>query len=75
MGNHKGMDVWERRREEWVKQYEKLGKTPSQTSKDPEEKRVGKWQNHQRQNYKKGKMPQDRIQMLNETSGWKWTSK
>jgi superfamily II DNA or RNA helicase len=65
-------DTWSIQLEHWKKQYEKLGKTPSQESKDPEEKKAGQWQSDQRKNYKKGQMPQDRIQMLNETDGWKW---
>ena len=72
MGNPNGVELWERRREEWVRVYERLGKTPSAGSKNPEEKRAASWQGQQRICYKKGKMPQERIQILEETDGWKW---
>lgn len=64
---------WEKRRLEWVAMYEKLGRCPSSISKDINEKRAGRWQSHQRENYKKVKyMSLERIDILNKTLGWKW---
>ena len=55
--------------------YNKLGRRPHQSSKDPEEKKAGSWQQNQRQRYKKGKMCQEWINVLNATPGWKWSVK
>ena len=61
--------------ENWKTQYQKLNnKNPSKRSKDPEEKRAGKWQSHMRAYYKKKekRMTQERIDKLNATEVWKW---
>jgi hypothetical protein len=52
----------------------KLKKNPSDHSKDPEEKRAGAWQSHQRNKYKKKEacMTPDRIAALEATPGWTW---
>lgn len=64
---------WEKRRLEWATIYQKLGRFPSSISKDNDEKRIGRWQSHQRENYKKGKyINLERIKKLNDTPGWKW---
>ena len=65
---------WEKKRLEWVAMYEKLGRSPSGHSKDPDEKRAGKWQQHQRTNYRKKLqcMTPERIIELEATPGWKW---
>lgn len=65
---------WEARRLEWVAQYEKLGRYPSQKSKDQEEKRAGSWQDNQRTAFKKNAshMTPTRIATLNATPGWIW---
>ena len=65
---------WEARRLEWVAQYEKLGRCPSNTSKDLDEARAARWQTHQRQNYKNKSscMTSSRIDSLNTTHGWQW---
>ena len=78
-------EVWEKRRQHWITQYKKNGnKTPSNSAKDPEEKRAAQWQSHMRQAYKntienkKGpnvvKLTPERIAALNATEGWKWDS-
>ena len=75
-------EVWEKRRQHWITQYQKRGiKTPSQHSKDPEMKRAGQWQQNMRTFYKntienkKGtKLSEERIAALNATEGWKWDS-
>ena len=59
----------------WITQYQqKENKTPSQSTKDPEEKRAAIWQNKMRNGYKKkvSWLTQERIAALNETEGWKW---
>jgi superfamily II DNA or RNA helicase len=67
-------DTWETKRQEWIHQYEKLGRQPSYASKDPKEKKAGAWQTTQRSNYKNKKecLTPHRIQMLESISGWKW---
>jgi hypothetical protein len=66
----------------WITQYRKKGnKTPSNSAKDPEEKRAGQWQSHMRNNYKNTienkegtKLTPERITALNATEGWTWDS-
>ena len=53
-------------------QRQKGNKKPSPNSKDPDEKRAGNWQTNRRQEYKKGKLTDERIQALNNTQGWTW---
>ena len=69
-------DTWEPSRLHWIAQYQRLGKSPSHGSKDHEEKRAGRWQNTQRQNYRKKHlcMTPERIAILEATPGWKWES-
>jgi superfamily II DNA or RNA helicase len=42
------------------------------TRHDGQEWKIGSWINVQRQNRKKGKLPEDRIQELETILGWKW---
>lgn len=67
-------DTWESNRLNWMIQYKKLNKKPSHSSKNPDEKRAGKWQCHQRENYRKKEafMTLERISILESTDGWKW---
>jgi len=62
----------------WEK-YEKLkkwiegnGKTPSQTSKNIEEKRLGIWCSRKRGDRRNGKLDEDKINKLEEISLWWW---
>jgi hypothetical protein len=57
---------------DWIRQFELLGRTPNKRSKDDDEKRTGIWQSGMRQNYKKGKLTDIRIEILNNIEGWKW---
>jgi len=67
----------------WITQYRKNGnKKPSESAKDPEEKRAGQWQSNMRTYYKntiedkKGlKLSEERIAALNATKGWKWSGR
>ena len=63
---------WERNKTQWVVVYEKLGRYPSQGSKNPEERRAAVWQNRERIRYKKGIMSQERITKLEAILGWGW---
>ena len=78
-------DAWEKARQNWVKQYEKLGENPpSSKSINPDEKVAGKWQSNQRYAYKNNLnidelnsnitkwLTNERIKILEETRGWKW---
>jgi superfamily II DNA or RNA helicase len=64
--------TWEEQKQNWITQYEKLQRTPSQTSKDTEECRAGKWQNNTRMVYKKRKMSQECIAQMEAIPGWEW---
>ncbi len=70
-------DNWEIQRQNWIEQYNKLHKFPSDKSDDINEKRACKWQSHQRIAYKKKqkRMTPERIKILEETTGWKWSGK
>ena len=46
---------------------------PSQYSKDIKEEKMNKWIDTQRQNYKKKKLSQDKIDLLEKIPGWYWT--
>jgi superfamily II DNA or RNA helicase/ubiquinone/menaquinone biosynthesis C-methylase UbiE len=63
---------WEKRRNAWEEFYQKNGKTPSNSLKNKDEKILGVWATNQKTNYKKGKLYQERIDILNNTEGWVW---
>ena len=65
-------EMWEIRRQQWISFFSEKRKTPSQHSKDPEEKRLATWQNNMRCSYKKQKLAQERIDLLERTDGWRW---
>jgi len=67
-------DSWEPSRLYWLSQYKRLGKKPVEKSKDTQEKQAGKWQQHQRDAYKKKTMIAERITSLEATPGWSWSS-
>jgi len=53
-------------------QFVILGRSPSCTSKNADEKRAGIWQTKQRTLFKKGTLLPERIDELNNTEGWEW---
>ena len=65
-------DTWEEQLQHWITEYVKQLQTPSETSKDPDEKRAGRWQSTQRTAYKKGTLSYDRIKQLVASPGWEW---
>ena len=67
-------DLWEPNRLHWLSQYRRLGKTPSPTSTDTDEKQAGLWQTNVRQYYKRESswMTPERIKSLEDTEGWEW---
>jgi hypothetical protein len=67
--------TWEERLQHWITQYTLLQRAPSQRSKDQKETRAGIWQNYQRQEKKKGKMPPERIMDLEAIPGWTWSGR
>jgi superfamily II DNA or RNA helicase len=58
--------------DDWKKQVARLGKYPSNASKDINEKKSGIWQSSMRNNYRKGILWAERISILEKTPGWKW---
>jgi superfamily II DNA or RNA helicase len=54
----------------WYDEHD--GQKPLEKSKDNEEKRFGLWCTNQRQNKKKGKLDEDRIEQLEKIVGWEW---
>jgi superfamily II DNA or RNA helicase len=64
--------TWDENKNKWCDIYKLLGDYPSSNSKDPEERRLGQWQLHQRQFYKHHKLSQERIAILEELDGWVW---
>jgi superfamily II DNA or RNA helicase len=67
-------ELWEVRRSDWSEQFANLGRSPSQHSKNADEKRAGRWQTQQRGWFKKGTLLPERIDALNNTEGWEWGS-
>jgi superfamily II DNA or RNA helicase len=65
-------EMWETRRQQWILFFSKKRKTPSNSVKDPDEKRAGSWQSNMRTAYKKQKLTAERIEKLNSTEGWEW---
>ena len=57
---------------QWVAKRAELGRNPSKTSMDADEKRLGIWQSQQRIQYKKRTLSEERIATLNATEGWVW---
>lgn len=53
----------------WV---EKNGKIPLVESKDPTEKRFGKWCSHRRADKRECKLSENRTKLLEEIDGWYW---
>jgi hypothetical protein len=68
-------DTWEEQRNNWITQYEKLQRSPSQTSKETDEKRAGQWQHNQRVAKKNGTMSPERVAELEAIPGWTWSAK
>jgi superfamily II DNA or RNA helicase len=65
---------WERQKMRWMAMFERLGRAPSTTSKDSDERVVGKWQSHQRDAKKRGALSHDRINQLDTLPEWEWSS-
>lgn len=67
-------DAWEDARQHWIMIYQKLGKTPSNKSKNDDECKAGRWQTVQRVDYRKKDrcMTSQRIKTLESTPGWQW---
>jgi superfamily II DNA or RNA helicase len=57
---------------QWVKENNRI---PSENSKDAVEnqKLLGKWCSHKRQDYKNQKLSQDKVQLLEQIPGWYWS--
>ncbi len=65
-------DEWEKTYQRYTEFYQKYGKDPSARSKCPEEKQLGQWIINKRQDYKKGNLSPEHINILNNTIGWSW---
>jgi hypothetical protein len=63
---------FEENRVQWAAFYKKFGRTPL-TDADADEKRLAKWQSHQRGHYKKKTLSEERVKALNTTDGWVWS--
>jgi predicted small metal-binding protein len=59
----------------WKNQFMMLGKYPCTISGNIDEKRARRWQDHIRTYYKKGKLSQIRLDLLNNIKGWTWSKK
>jgi hypothetical protein len=67
--------TFEENRVQWVAKRTELGRDPSPTSRDADEKRLGQWQSDQRKLYKNKKLPEERVKALNATKGWAWSAR
>jgi len=59
----------------WCSFYKRLGYVPSNSSQDPNEKKIGKWAEHVRAEKRAGTLPADRVHMLNQCPNWTWLLK
>jgi hypothetical protein len=67
-----GVRTFQESKSDWSEQFVILGRTPSCKSKNAAEKRAGQWQTDQRKSFKKGTLPKEKIDALNNTEGWEW---
>jgi SAM-dependent methyltransferase len=65
-------EKWNENYQKWVEFYQKNGNRPSKDSKNKEERSLGQWASDMRKFYKKGKLSQEKIDILNNTYGWIW---
>ena len=65
---------WNQHLENWVTQYNRWGRPPASSSHYLEERKAGRWQSRQRMAHKKGMLPQERLDILENTAGWIWDS-
>jgi superfamily II DNA or RNA helicase len=71
----KSEDLWEKKRQAWAEFYRVNGRSPIQSSKNTDEKKLGSWQADQRILYKRKTkcMTAERIRQLEcNTPGWIW---
>jgi superfamily II DNA or RNA helicase len=59
---------------QWAAFYKKFGRTPSKSSKNADEKRLGQWQSKQREYYKYKTLPEERVKALEAIKEWVWES-
>lgn len=64
---------WNATYTELIKFVQKNKTTPSNRSKDPQEKILSTWVNLQRKTYKENKLPKDRIKKIEQIPGWHWS--
>jgi hypothetical protein len=67
-----GVRTFQENNSDWIEQFANLGRSPSSSSKNADEKRAGSWQADQRKSFKKGTLLPERIDALNNTEGWEW---
>jgi superfamily II DNA or RNA helicase len=67
-----GIRTFQESKSDWSEQFVILGRTPTHHSKNAAEKRAALWQKTQRASFKKGTLPTERIDELNNTEGWEW---
>jgi superfamily II DNA or RNA helicase len=67
-------DHWQNNLKLWCVQFKKLGRCPTHSSDDYDEKYAGEWQKHQRGYYNRKKLHQEYINILNNTDGWQWSA-
>ena len=63
---------WEQRRQSWQDIAQQLGRDPSHTAEEENERRAAVWCSNQRKDYNKRKLPEERVRALNNTPGWSW---
>jgi len=70
-------ELWEKRRQEWIVQFNKLGRKPNTKSINIDELRAARWQSVMRteKRLNKPRMTINKIKILSETPNWEWDEK
>jgi superfamily II DNA or RNA helicase len=67
-------ELWEMRRQEWISQFQILGRNPTKgmNSSSEQEARAATWMNKQRTFYSRGELSRERQNILQITEDWTW---
>ena len=65
-------ELWDIRRQDWIREFNKKNSFPSTKATCPEEKRAAIWQMQMRHSKRLGLLSKESIAILEATFGWEW---